>query len=126
MKWVLRVVLLLLAFVTASKAYYDSGQLLDSIQMEGNDGQIHMTTCRPFNCGLLLRFYDGVESQYPALEGRASALRDEVESYQELTFVWAFVAALMLGGIAFSFVRRSKPRKEEPNHRPRNPLSIGS
>ncbi|MGB0081052.1 MAG: hypothetical protein WBP90_05940 [Terracidiphilus sp.] len=126
MKWVLRIVLLLLAFFAASKAYYDSRQVLDSIETPGSNGQIYMTTCRPFQCDKLLDFYDGIESQYPALEGRASELRDEVANYQEITFVWGFASLLMLGGIVFLFVRKQKPRKEEPTPRPRNPLSIGS
>lgn len=126
MKWVLRIVLLLLAFVAASKAYDDSGQMLDSIVMGGNDGQTHMIACRPFNCSTLLRFYDSIEGQYPGLEGRAGELRDEVAEYQEITMAWGFASLLLLGGIVYTFVRRSKPRKEEPTPRPRNPLSIGS
>ncbi len=126
MKWVLRIVLLLLVFFAASKAYYDSRQVLDSIVVPGKDGQDYVTTCRPFQCATLISFYDGVESQYPALEGRASAQRDEVADYQEITFVWGFASLLMLGGIVFSFVRKSKPRQKEPTPRPRNPPSIGS
>jgi hypothetical protein len=125
MRWVLRIVLLLLAVFAASKSYEDSRQVLDSIQMSGKDGQIHMTNCRPFDCALVLQFYDGIEGQYSALAGSGSALRDAVAHYQGLTFMWGFASALMLGGIVFSFFRFSKPHEEEPTLRPANPLSIG-
>lgn len=125
MKWVLRIVLLLLAVFAASKGYDDSRQVLDSIEMLGKDGQIHMTNCRPFDCAMVLQFYDGIEGQYSALAGSGSALRDEVAHYQGMTFMWGFASALMLGSIAFSFFRFSKPREEEPTSRPGNPLSIG-
>ena len=124
MKWVLRIVLLLLAVFVASKSYEDSRQVLDSIEMSGKDGQIHVTNCRPFDCALVLQFYDGIEGQYPALAGSGSGLRDVVEHYQGLTFMWGFASALMLGGIIFSFFRFSRPREEEPTRRPGNPLSI--
>jgi hypothetical protein len=128
MKWILSIILLLIAGFAAMKAEDVSRQVLDSLETMGSDGKDYVSFCRPFDCKLILSFYrdSETESRYPMLAGHARRLEDEIEEYQEKTFAWGTVSALMLGGIAFLFLRPSRPRQDDPTPRPRNPFSISS
>ncbi|MGB6742565.1 MAG: hypothetical protein WBE38_02825 [Terracidiphilus sp.] len=126
MRWIIRVILLPLAWVAALHAYQDCRQVLNSYGYMDNNGQERIIQCRPFDCERALEVSKEISLHYPALADSAGEMQDEVNEYQGYTFAWGALAALLLAGIGFSFVRRKRAREEEPEAHPPNPESVGS
>src|SRR5580693_7660605 len=68
-RWLVRLILLLLAYFTALHAYESSIQVIDSMSFVGSDGQLRTISCRPFDYDPCMKFSGELSKGYSALAG---------------------------------------------------------
>jgi hypothetical protein len=106
-KWLIRLILLVLVYFTALHAYESSIQVIDNSSYPGSDGQLRGIWCRPFDYDRCMKMDEELSKGYPALAGRAERLEGIASEYQTRTFMWGGASLLLCVGILLSFRRKS-------------------
>ena len=115
LRWVLRIALLYVVAMATSKAYQASRQVIDGISTMGKDGKLRSLTCTTFDYDACLHFHEEIASKYSSLASAPRELQEKAENTQQQTFIWGVVSLLSGAGLMLSFLRFSKPRRDEPS-----------